>query len=165
MNRFKCFWNGILGKLFATTHKLEEPSYSEHVARPVRSHRDDSQFSWADESVLFLGLGDDLIGLAKGLADRGASVSFRSLTKFQDVYHLPLEKFTIVVMDDGSIEQSFDVIDVGGTLRRSDSALCLVWASSAFTFSEVADQSTKGFCDILLALPSTPDKLALFFRR
>ena len=71
MNRFKCFWNGILGKLFATTHKLEEPSYSEHVARPVRSHRDDSQFSWADESVLFLGLGDDLIGLAKGLADRG----------------------------------------------------------------------------------------------
>jgi len=87
------------------------------------------------------------------------------LTKFQDVYHLPLEKFTIVVMDDGSIEQSFDVIDIGGTLRRSDSALALIWASSAFTFSEVADHSTKGFYDILLALPSTPDKLALFFRR
>lgn len=132
------------------------------VARPLSARQNTAPFSWAHESVLFLGLGDDHINLAKELSDRGASISFRSLAKFQDVYHLVLEQFTIVVMDDGSLDKSFDVIDVGGTLRRADGTLILVWASSAFRLSEAADQTTKGFCDIVLALPSTPDKLALF---
>lgn len=162
MNRFRQFLARFFGTAIFVRPSKFDGQYRAPVARPVVTPQSPSTFAWAQESVLVLGLGDDLVDLAKGLADRGASVSFRSLPTVQDVYQLPLEQFSMVLMDDGSIGQPFDVIDIGGILRRADRSLVLVWASPAFTLSVTADQTTMRFCDILLALPSTPDKLALF---
>lgn len=162
MNRFRHLLACFFGTAIFVRPSIFDSQYRAPVARPVVPPKSPSTFAWAHESVLILGLGDDLVDLAKGLADRGASISFRSLLTVQDVYQLPLEQFTMVFMDDGSIDQPFDVIDIGGVLRRADRSLVLVWASPGFKLSGTADQTTKRFCDILLALPSTADKLALF---
>lgn len=58
----------------------------------------------------------------------------------------------------------FDVVDIGGILRRADQAMVLVWASEDFLLSQVADEETRRFCDIALSLPASAESLELFLR-
>lgn len=132
----------------------EGPSLRNYVARPVLRADVLREFSWENENILILGRETGLHDLAKELASLGASVSFRFLTQLQELYQLPLEHYSTIIMSDRSDGKQCDVIDVGGILRRADSNLRLVWASEQFKFSAVATTMDGRFCDIQLALPA-----------
>jgi len=134
------------------------------VARPIPTSRCFQDFSWASESILILGQEKSFFALAKSLSDMGATVSFRFLVNLQQLYQLPLEQYTIAIMVDGDADQQFDVIDVGGILKRADAGLSLFWASEQFKMSSISDTVTDRFCDVLLALPSSPEALENFLR-
>jgi hypothetical protein len=142
----------------------EQPSYRDCVARPMLQNEPFREFAWKDESILVLGYEHGLSALAKDLSTLGAAVSFRFLTQLQDIYLLPLEQYSMVIMTDGSDGQQFEVVDVGGILRRADPKLTLVWASQKFRLSMVADAANYRFCDIQLALPTSPVHLENFLR-
>jgi len=114
------------------------PSHRNYVARPVLRANVLREFSWENENILILGRETGLHDLAKELASLGASVSFRFLTQLQELYQLPLEQYSTIIMSDRFDGQQCNVIDVGGILRRADSNLRLVWASEQFKLSAVA---------------------------
>jgi len=58
----------------------------------------------------------------------------------------------------------FDVVDIGGILRRADQNMFLVWAAEDFVLSQVADNEMRKFCDIALSLPASVESLELFLR-
>lgn len=122
-------------------------------------------FDWSSETALVLGQGRNIFSLAKELSSRGAGVSFQFLTSLEQLYQLPLEHYTMVILDSGGSDQSFDVLDVGGILKRSNMDLTVFWASDQFKMSSVSDAATNAFCDVLLALPASPKHLELFLRR
>jgi len=122
------------------------------------------EFSWKNETVLILGSENGLFSLAKDISAHGASVSFRFLTQLQDLYQLPLEQYSIVIMTDGSNGQQFDVIDVGGILRRADPKLTVVWASERFRFSMMANAVDNKFYNVQLTLPASSAHLEVFLR-
>jgi len=158
--------SGLLKRLLVGRRptNAEQPSYRDYVARPMLQIEPFHEFSWKDESILVLGHEHGLSALAKDLSALGASVSFRFLTQLQDLYLLPLEQYSMVIMTDGSDGQQFEVVDVGGILRRADPELTLVWASEQFRLSMVADAADDRFCDIQLALPTSPIHLETFLR-
>lgn len=139
-------------------------SYNDHVTRPIVQDFYPQEFSWKNESVLILGPDNGLFALAKSLSAQGASVSFYALTQLQDLYQLPLEHYSIAIMTDGSSGQQFDVIDIGGILRRTDPKLTVVWASEQFRFSMVSNAINTRFCDVQLTLPASPAHLEIFLR-
>jgi hypothetical protein len=136
----------------------QDPELKYRVARPIAVH---PNVSWSTETILVLILGDDdgIFSFSQMLAANNASISFRFLEHFQEVYQIPLEQYTMVLMSTGAPEQGIYVADVGGILRRADPDLTLVWASSKFELSIASDTSKKKFCDIQLALPTSPEKL------
>jgi len=136
----------------------QDPELKYRVARPIAVR---PNLSLSTETILVLILGDDdgLFSFAQMLAAKNASISFRFLKQFQEVYQIPLEQYTMVLMSTGVPEQGIDVADVGGILRRADPDLTLVWASSKFELSIASDTSKQKFCDIQLALPTSPEKL------
>jgi len=148
-----------LSTKFRASRKKATFGYDGYVSRPMINSLQSGQFNWKDESILILGSEKGLFDLSHKLANHNASVSFCNLVKFQDIYQIRVEDFTIVIMGDSISTLEFDVLDVGGTLRRADSALILVWASPNFVLSEISDYVTSDFCDILLSLPSSPEKL------
>lgn len=156
----------FLKGLFMGRHPAtaEQPSYKDHVARPILQADPFREFSWKNENVLILGQENGLSALAKDLSAHGASVSFRFLTQLQDLYQLSLEQYSIAIMTDGSNGQQFDVVDVGGILRRADPKLTVVWASERFRLSMVADAVDDRFCDVQLALPASSVHLEVFLR-
>jgi hypothetical protein len=155
------FLKGLLmGKRAATP---ERPSYRNHVARPVLQIASFREFSWKNENVLILGP-KGLSALAKDLSAHGASVSIRFLTQLQDLYQLPLEQYSIVIITDGSNGQQFDVVDVGGILRRADPKLTIVWASERFKVSTLAGSMNNKFCNVQLMLPASSAHLEAFLR-
>lgn len=140
-------------------------SYDDYIARPITGVQPNTPFSWKNESVLILGPEDSRLGdLADALSKCGASVSFHRMNQFQDLYKIPLDHFTIVIMYDDPHNQQCDIEVFGGALRRADTGLVLIWASPHITFSEVADRASSTYCDIMLALPSSPGKISLFFK-
>jgi hypothetical protein len=156
------FLKGLfMGRRAATA---ERPSYKNHVARPILQAAPFREFFWKDENVLILGQENGLSALAKDLSAHGASVSFRFLTQLQDLYQLPLEQYSIAIMTDGSNGQQFDVVDVGGILRRADPKLTVVWASERFRLSMVADSVDNKFCNVQLTLPASSAHLEIFLR-
>ena len=122
-----------------------------YVVRPVLRANVLREFSWENENILILGRETGLHDLAKELASLGASVSFCFLTQLQELYQLPLEQYSTIIMSDRSDAQQCDVIDVGGILIRADSNLRLVWASEQFKLSAVATTMDGRFCDVQLA--------------
>jgi hypothetical protein len=140
------------------------PSHRNYVARPVLRANVLREFSWENENILILGRETGLHDLAKELASLGASVSFRFLTQLQELYQLPLEQYSTIIMSDRFDGQQCNVIDVGGILRRADSNLRLVWASEQFKLSAVATTMDGRFCDVQLALPASPAHLEVFLR-
>ena len=162
-NKLLRFWKHL--KEITTYQGTDSaPPLRDHVPRPIMPHQATSGFSWRNQNILFLGQDGEIFRLAKSLADSGAGVSFRSLAFLQDVYSLPLEQYSMIIMTSGFEGQDFDVVDVGGILRRADSDITLVWASELFKLSLVADATTNRFCDIQLALPTTPNHLENFMR-
>jgi len=156
------FLKGLLmGRRAATA---EQPAYKDHVARPILRADHSREFSWKNENILILGQENGLSALAKDLSAQGASVSCRFLTQLQNLYQLPLEQYSIAIMTDGSNGQQFDVVDVGGILRRADPKLTVVWASERFRLSMVADAVDDQFCNVQLALPALPVHLEVFLR-
>lgn len=142
----------------------EGPFHRSYVARPVLRANVVWEFSWENENILILGQESGLHDLAKELASLGASVSFRFLTQLQELYQLPLEQYSTIIMSDRSGFQQCEVIDVGGILRRADSNLRLVWASKQFKLSAVAATMNGRFCDVQLALPAVPAHLEVFLK-
>ena len=124
------------------------------IKRPVSLGRSERGFGWHKENILILGTNRDFINLAQSLSNEGAEISFRSLHKLNDLYTVPLEHFTMVIMTSGSSQQDFDVVDVGGILKRADLDIKLVWASPLFSLSSIASEGMTGFCDINLCLPA-----------
>lgn len=161
MGTIKVWVTKIWSKLTSDRQRAltEESVYTDIITRPAQKISSDIRGSWENENVLVLGQTDELFELAKDMSSHGASISFRSLVSLQDLYHLPLEQYSIVLMTSGTTNQQFDVIDVGGILRRSNPELVLVWASSQFKMSMVADSVTDRFCDFQLALPASPAHL------
>ena len=156
---------GLFGVLKGNTPPLTDRiSHKNHIARPVLRHTPKVSSFWECENILILGQSDGLFDLSKDLAACGASVSFRFLTALQDLYHLPLEQYTMAIMTSGAKGQEFDVIDVGGILRRADPDLTLVWVSELFKMSVVASTTTHAFCDLQLALPSSGDHMEALLR-
>jgi hypothetical protein len=86
------------------------------------------------------------------------------LTRLQDIYSLPLEQYTMAILPSGWDGLEFDVVDIGGILRRADQSMVLVWASEDFVLSQVADDEMRKFCDIALSLPAPAENLELFLR-
>lgn len=134
------------------------------VVRPVARSGASQSFSWHNETVLCLGTEAGLQPLGKSLSEAGATVAFRSLTHLQDIYLLPLEQYTMAILPLGWDGLEFDVVDVGGILRRADQAMVLVWASESFVLSQVADEEMRRFCDVALSLPASAENLELFLR-
>lgn len=139
-------------------------SQEECVARPIVTVTQTQSFSWGNETILFLGKEAGLVELGRALSTKGATVAFRSLACLQDIYLLPLEQYTMVVLPSAWDGLEFDIADIGGILRRADQALILVWASEKFIFSHLADEAMRGFYDIALTLPATAENLELFLR-
>ncbi|NHM20614.1 hypothetical protein [Tritonibacter mobilis] len=158
--------SGFIKKLSLSRrpNPAEGPSHRDFVARPILRADHSREFSWKNENVLILGQETGLHDLAKGISALGASVSFRFLMQLQELYQLPLEQYSTIIMTDRSDGQQCDVIDVGGILRRADSNLRLVWASKQFKLSAVATTADGRFCDVQLALPASPSHLELFLR-
>lgn len=162
-NKLLRFWKH-LKEITASQDPDAIPLGRDYVTRPIMHDQATSGFSWCNQNILFLGQDGEMFELAKSLADSGAGISFRSLAFLQDVYSLPLEQYSMVIMASGFEGQDFDVVDVGGILRRADTGITLVWASELFKLSLVADATTNRFCDIQLALPTTPNHLENFMR-
>lgn len=158
--------SGFIKKLSMSRrpNPAEGPSHRDFVARPILRADHSREFSWKNENVLILGQETGLHDLAKGISALGASVSFRFLMQLQELYQLPLEQYSTIIMTDRSDGQQCDVIEVGGILRRADSNLRLVWASKQFKLSAVATTAAGRFCDVQLALPASPSHLELFLR-
>lgn len=157
---WKSYWEAL--KHFAASTFLAQDRQEYVVKRPVPLSSFEDGFSWKLENILVLSVERDVVSLAQSLSNEGAEVSFRSLHKLNDIYTIPLEQFTMVIMTSGSSQQDFDVIDVGGTLRRADLDIKLVWASSLFSFSSIANEGMTGFCDINLRLPAAAKDLQKF---
>ena len=157
---------GLFGVLKGSTPSplTDQVSHKNHIARPVLRDTSTVCSFWERENILILGQSDGLFELSKDLAACGASVSFRFLTALQDLYHLPIDQYTMAIMTSGAKEQEFDVIDVGGILRRADPDLTLVWASELFKMSVIANNTTHAFCDLQLALPSSGDHMEALLR-
>ena len=158
--------SGFIKKLSTSRrpNPAEGPSHRDFLARPVLRADHSREFSWKNENILILGRETGLHDLAKELASLGASVSFRFLTQLQELYQLPLEQYSTIIMSDRSDGQQCDVIDIGGVLRRADSNLRLVWASEQFKLSAVATTMDGRFCDVQLALPASPAHLEIFLK-
>lgn len=136
---------------------------AECVARPDLRKATSRPFSWKNENVIIFGQENGISHLARDIAAHNASVTFHFLLDIADLYRLPLEQYTMAIMTSGSPRQDFDVLDIGGILRRGDPNIKIVWVSTTFTKSEIAGPTWKHFCDLLLALPATAKYLASFF--
>jgi len=138
---------------------IEDPESQHCVARPNTIY---PRCTWTAENILVLILSEDndVSSLAKLLRTRGADVTFGTLNQLEDIFHFPLEQYTMVIMGTGASEPDIDVADIGGILRRADHDLTLVWASSQFKVSIASDAKRRGFCDIQLAVPSLPETLS-----
>ena len=149
----------LMRRQITNTGKIPHKDY---FARSVLRTSSFRSASWKNENILILGDVDPLFELAKDLSSCGASVSFKSLRSLKDLYSLPIEQYSMVIMTSGSRKQQFDVVDVGGILRRADTDLVLVWASKQFKLSTVSNATTNAFCDIQLALPASSSHLESF---
>ena len=142
------------------------PPYQDgsRIARSVVNEAETQPFSWHRESVLVLSLEAGIMDLGRALSAQGASVAFRHLTHLRDIYLMPLEHYTIVLLPTqwGGLE--CDITDIGGILRRADYELILVWASDQFALSHLADDTMQGYSDIALSLPATAEQLELFLQ-
>ena len=132
------------------------------IARPVVNAAETRPFSWRNESVLVLSLEPGIMDLARALSAQGASVAFRPPTHLRDIYLMPLEHYTIVLLPTQWDGLDCDITDIGGLVRRADDNLILVWASERFALSHLADDTMQRYCDIALSLPATAEQLALF---
>jgi len=145
------------------------------VIRPGRTEPDDAEtirltgitrtpqeLLWSTQNILFLGLLDNaaLVDLASQLSDQGASVDFQPLTHLQQIYRVPLEQYSIVIIVDEGSNPIFDVSSLGKILRHADLDLIIVWASDSYPLSHVTNKSSETFCDVMLALPATAEDLS-----
>lgn len=161
LERIKQIWRSLVR---STPNHVRSSGDKNCVARPVVRSAASQPFSWRNETVLCLGTEAGLQPLGKALSEAGATVAFRSLTRLQDIYSLPLEQYTMAILPSGWDGLKFDVVDVGGILRRADQAMVLVWASESVVLSQVADEEMRRFCDVALSLPASAEDLELFLR-
>lgn len=138
---------------------IEGPEIKNWVARPTTVY---PRFTWSAENILVLILSDDndVSSFAKSLCTKGADINFGTLNQLEDIFHFPLEQYTMVILGTGVSEPDINVADIGGVLRRADHDLTLVWASSQFKISVASDSKRRAFCDIQLAVPTSPEALS-----
>lgn len=161
LEHIKQIWSALV---WSTPDRVSLSGDKNCVARPVARPNTPQLFSWHNETVLCLGTDAGIHQLGKALSEAGATVAFRSLKRLQDIYLLPLEQYTMAIFPSAWGGLEFDVVDIGGILRRADQAMVLVWASEDFLLSQVADEETRRFCDIALSLPASAESLELFLR-
>jgi hypothetical protein len=139
---------------------IEDPEIKHCVARPSIIY---PRCTWSAENILVLTLSDDnnVRSFAKSLCTKGADITFGTLNQLEDIFHFPLEQYTMVIMGTGASEPDINVADIGGFLRRADQDLTLVWASSQFKISIASDSKRRAFCDIQLAVPTLPETLSV----
>lgn len=148
-----------LGDSSAMRRSGQDPETKDCVARPTTVF---PRCTWSAENILVLNLSDDdaVDAFANSLCQKGADISYSVLDRLEDIFHLPLEQYTMVIMGTGVSEPDIDVADIGGILRRADHDLTLVWASSQFKITIASDAKRRGFCDIQLAVPTLPETLS-----
>ena len=134
------------------------------VARPVHNVANSKLNTLASETVLFLCADAPFLDLARSMKEHGATVLFKSLWELRDIYALPLEQYTMVVLPEDLSGRDFDIIDISGVLRRTDPDIVLIWASTNFSSSNVTDDHLNRFCDIVLALPTPAKDLILLLK-
>jgi len=161
LDRIKQIWRA---QVRSTPDHISPSEDKNCVARPVVRPTAPRSFSWNNETILCLGAKAGFQRLGKSLSEAGATVAFRSLTRLQDLYLLPLEHYTMVILPSNWDGLEFDVVDIGGILRRADQNMFLVWAAEDFVLSQVADNEMRKFCDIALSLPASVESLELFLR-
>lgn len=141
------------------TWSIHDPELRHCVARPSTVY---PRCAWSAENILVLILSkdNDVESFAKSLSKKGADVSFEVISKMEDIFYLPLEQYTMVIMGTGASEPDIHVADIGGVLRRADHSLTLVWASSQFKISIASDSKRHNFCDIQFSVPTLPETLS-----
>ena len=120
------------------------------VARPLSLWSRDMDNPWAAESILILGDDPRVRGIAQILSRNGAHVEFKTMVTLQCLYQIPLEHFSVVIMTDTNVAETFDVMDIGGIIRRTDPSIRLVWASTTFPAPQIVDKVLRPFCDVAL---------------
>jgi hypothetical protein len=123
---------------------------SEAVARPQSLWSRDMDNPWAAESILILGDDPRVRGTAQILSRNGAHVEFKTMVTLQCLYQIPLEHFSVVIMTDTNVAETFDVMDIGGIIRRTDPSIRLVWASTTLPAPQIVDKILRPFCDATL---------------
>lgn len=56
-------------------------------------------------------------------------------------------------MTDTNVAETFDIMDIGGIIRRADPSIRLVWASTTFSAPQIVDIALRPFCDVTLNMP------------
>lgn len=156
----KRLWRSLICSEASYDSDLDEV-VSLDAAQPAVTGKSPQPFNWRGENVLFLGTQAGLLNLGRALSGVGASVAFRSLRRLQDIYLLPLEQYTMVILPSDSDGLAFDITDIGGILRRADQVSVLVWTIEDFILSHSADEEMRGVDDIVLSLPATAKDLEL----
>lgn len=131
-----------------------------NVARPQSLLDRTTDGPWSMENVVVLGEAEELMDAARILHVNGAHIEFHLSTTLQDLYQLPLEQYSTVIMGPTRSDAQLDVMDIGGIIRRADSSIRLIWASNLFEVPQVADEALHPFCDMVLNLPCSEVDLA-----
>jgi len=131
------------------------PSDKDCVSRPrASSKKDNSQDGdWKSEVILILGHNKIMQELASRISYLGASVDFQCLECLQDLYKIPLEQYTLLIITDKPFSWNCNVLEVIEFLGRLDERLVVVWASETFEFSSVSRMMNGRVQLIELALP------------
>lgn len=119
---------------------------------------------WESESVLVLGAPDAyLLGLARELLENQALVSLHFNMSIEQTYTLPIEQYSMVLLNLLGPCMDEDACQIGQMLRRAERTMKIVLTSQHFALSSTPSTQRFAFADVLLALPSSAASLARFF--
>lgn len=104
------------------------------------------------QNILLLGQHFELSSLASALLEKGAIVQEQALESVSDIYHLPIEQFTMVVVSIETDAQLHSAREISNLLQLADPTILIVFASQSVPLPVVSGgQGTKSY-DVLLSL-------------
>lgn len=107
---------------------------------------------WLYQNILLLGQSFELSGLASSLLERGALVQAQVLEKASDLYHLPIEQFTMVIVSTETDAQLHLGREISSLLQLADPTILIVFASQSVPLQVISGgQGVKSY-DVLLSL-------------
>ncbi len=104
-----------------------------------------------------------LLDLARELLKSQALVSLHFNMSIEQTYTLPIEQFSMVLLNPLRSHVDEDICQIGRMLRRAEQTMKIVLTSQRFALSSTPSTQRFAFADVLLALPSSAANLARFF--